>query len=408
MLQLQPSPAGVGFPSRNGLGLRSCAFRSRQRLQRVVRAAVPETATETSTHGEAIVVERVSKTAASRAAFSKYFTSLLGLKLAKPEDLDPSTLVNPPFAAYTPPLSDLSVQKLRPYFLGRTYTDTDVGYLAFFVAMHVAALIGGPLTFSWDALTVCMAGYVLTGMLGISVSYHRQLSHKSFRCPKPLEYFFAYLGALAFEGDPVEWSKMHRWHHMHSDTPTDRHSPRDGLWFSHMGWLFDESLNSTRRDAQGNMKDSLSPPWFYKESPEFYTWLRETYMYHQIGQAVFFYLWGGMPYLIWGWCIRVLFTQHMTWLVNSAVHIWGHQSYESNDHSMNNWLVGLLVFGDGHHNNHHAFEFSAAHGLEWWEIDMSYYFIRTLELLGLAWDVKRPTPQQMDAKRIRGEAAAPQ
>ncbi|PNW83842.1 hypothetical protein CHLRE_04g217945v5 [Chlamydomonas reinhardtii] len=349
------------------------------------------------------VVERVSNSSGSRKAFAKAFTSLLGLQLAKPEDLDPDTLRNPPFPRYTPALSELSVQQLRPYFLNRTYTDTDVGYLAFFSAMHLVALVGGPLTYSPECLQLCLAGYVVTGMLGISMSYHRQLSHKSFRCVKPLEYLLAYCGALAFEGDPIEWSKMHRWHHLHSDTPADRHSPRDGLWHSHMGWLFDEALNSTRRDAQGNMKDSLSPPWFYKESPAFYGWLRDTYMYHQIGQGVFFYLWGGVPYLIWGFVIRVLFTMHMTWLVNSAVHIWGEQRYQSDDSSRNNWLVGLLVFGDGHHNNHHAFEYSAAHGLEWWEVDMSYYMIRILELTGLAWDVKRPSATAMAAKRLPGK-----
>ncbi|KAG2433974.1 hypothetical protein HYH02_012436 [Chlamydomonas schloesseri] len=347
------------------------------------------------------VVERVSNSGGSRKAFAKAFTGLLGLKLARPEDLDPDTLRNPPFPRYTPLLSELSVQQLRPYFSNRTYTDTDVGYLAFFAAMHAVALVGGPLTYSPECLQLCLAGYVVTGMLGISMSYHRQLSHKSFRCVKPLEFFFAYCGALAFEGDPIEWSKMHRWHHLHSDTPADRHSPRDGLWHSHMGWLFDEALNSTRRDAQGNMKDSLSPPWFYKESPQFYGWLRDTYMYHQIGQGVFFYLWGGVPYLIWGFVIRVLFTMHMTWLVNSAVHIWGEQRYKSDDSSRNNWLVGLLVFGDGHHNNHHAFEYSAAHGLEWWEIDMSYYLIRALELAGLAWDVKRPSAAALAAKRLQ-------
>ncbi|GIL74570.1 hypothetical protein Vretimale_2252 [Volvox reticuliferus] len=374
----------------------SCRLRRRASI--CAKLQQSEAATEHSQNE--LIVERVSNTGGSRKAFAKAFTSLLGLKLSKPEDLDPETLRDPPFAGYQVPGSDLLVQKLRPYFFNRTYTDTDVGYLAFFASMHLVALIGGPLTFSWDALEVCLAGYVLTGMLGISVSYHRQLSHKSFRCVKPLEYFLAYCGALAFEGDPVEWSKMHRWHHMHSDTPADRHSPRDGVWHSHMGWLFDESLNSTRRDANGNMKDSLSPPWFYKESPEFYTWLRATYMYHQIGQATFFYLLGGVPYLVWGFVIRVLLTMHMTWLVNSAVHIWGEKRFESDDNSRNNWLVGLLVFGDGHHNNHHAFEYSAAHGLEWWEVDMSYYFIRSLELLGLAWDVRRPSPSQLVAKRI--------
>ncbi|GLC45607.1 hypothetical protein PLESTB_001785000 [Pleodorina starrii] len=381
--------------------------RQRLRHRACIRAKVDQTDITVETPTDGLVVERVSNTGGSRKAFAKAFTSLLGLKLAKPEDLDPETLRDPPFPRYRVPGSQLEVQQLRPYFLNRTFTDTDVGYLAFFAAMHLVALIGGPLTFSWDALEVCLAGYVITGMLGISVSYHRQLSHKSFRCVKPLEYFLAYCGALAFEGDPVEWSKMHRWHHLHSDSPADRHSPRDGVWHSHMGWLFDEALNSTRRDSHGNMKDSLSAPWFYRESPAFYSWLRSTYMYHQLGQAVFFLALGGVPYLVWGFVIRVLLTMHMTWLVNSAVHIWGEQRYQSNDNSRNNWLVGLLVFGDGHHNNHHAFEYSAAHGLEWWEIDMSYYFIRALELAGLAWEVRRPSPAALAARRIPQAGDAP-
>eukprot|EP00198_Chlamydomonas_reinhardtii_P011935 XP_001701272.1 fatty acid desaturase [Chlamydomonas reinhardtii] len=134
------------------------------------------------------VMERVSNSGGSRKAFAKAFTSLLGLQLAKPEDLDPDTLRSPPFPRYTPALSELSV-----------------GYLAFFSAMHLVALVGGPLTYSPECLQLCLAGYVVTGMLGISMSYHRQLSHKSFRWVKPLEYLLAYCGALAFEGDPIEW-----------------------------------------------------------------------------------------------------------------------------------------------------------------------------------------------------------
>ncbi|PNW83836.1 hypothetical protein CHLRE_04g217939v5 [Chlamydomonas reinhardtii] len=169
-------------------------------------------------------MERVSNSGGSRKAFAKAFTSLLGLQLAKPEDLDPDTLRSPPFPRYTPALSELSVQQLRPYFLNRTYTDTDVGYLAFFSAMHLVALVGGPLTYSPECLQLCLAGYVVTGMLGISMSYHRQLSHKSFRWVKPLEYLLAYCGALAFEGDPIEWPfKSVNGH------------PTRSMWASYMG-----------------------------------------------------------------------------------------------------------------------------------------------------------------------------
>jgi len=362
-------------------------------------------AAPSSPSGE-VALGRISEEVGSRRAFCQGFCRLFNLKLAS---LDTALARGESLAAQSifpeqgVPFSALRVQKKRPYFLGREFTETDVGYLAFFAGMHAVAFVGGPLTFSWDAVQVAAAAYVLTGMLGVSLSYHRQLSHEAFKCPKPLEFFFAYIGALAFEGDPMEWQRGHLWHHIHSDTPADRHSPRDGLWHAQMGWLFDELLAGTRVDARGNMKDSLAPPWFYKESPGFYSWLRKTYMYHQIGQAVFFLAWGGVPYLVWGFVIRVLVTMHMTWLVNSAVHIWGSQPYRTGDESRNNWIVALLVFGDGWHNNHHAFQDSAAHGLEWYQVDFSYYLIRCMEALGLAWDVKRPSAKQME--RLRAKSA---
>jgi fatty-acid desaturase len=354
---------------------------------------------------EPIVVSRVSETAASRKGASKAWTKLLGIKTVNPEAIDPETIFSTSYPSFSPPFSSIVVQQKRSYWFNRDFTATDIGYLSFFIGMHAAAFILGPLTYNLDALYVAMGGYLITGCLGVSMSFHRQLSHKSFRCIKPIEYFLAYCGALAFEGDPVEWVKNHRWHHLHSDKPADRHSPRDGLWHSHMGWLFDEVLTNNRKDQEGNRKDSLSPPWFFKESPEFYTWLRETYMWHQLGQALFFLAWGlitnhGISFLIWGFVIRILVTMHMTWLVNSVVHIWGSRPFESGDNSRNNPLVALLVFGDGWHNNHHAFEYSAAHGLEWWQVDLSYCLIRLMEVMGLAWEVKTPTLAQMEAKRV--------
>ncbi|KIZ04878.1 stearoyl-CoA desaturase (delta-9desaturase) [Monoraphidium neglectum] len=112
-------------------------------------------------------------------------------------------------------------------------------------------------------------------------------------------------------GDPIEWAKGHSWHHANSDTPADRHSPRDGIWHSHWGWVLDESYADSRRDPKGNSKDDLAAPWFYVESPGFYGWLRETYMLHMLGQAVAFAAIWGLPGFIWGFVIRVLFTQNM-------------------------------------------------------------------------------------------------
>ncbi|KAF6257723.1 delta-9 desaturase-like protein [Scenedesmus sp. NREL 46B-D3] len=372
------------------------------RTRRVRCKATPSQQQATQQHEDELQVSRVSASGGSRKAFSQAFCKLAGIQVSPLQDITPEQLAAAPFARYTPPLCNIQVQQKRPYWHGRTWTDTDVGYLSFFAAMHAVALLGGPLTFSWDALQVMLAGYVVTGMLGVSMSYHRQLSHKSFRTPKWLEYFLAYCGALAFEGDPIEWAKNHTWHHQHSDTAADRHSPRDGLWHAHMGWLFDESLTNTRRDGLGNSKESLAAPWFVRESPGFYGWLRETYMYHMLGQMLLLLAWGGLPYFVWGFVVRVLFTMHMTWLVNSAVHVWGSKAYDTDDDSRNNALVALLVFGDGWHNNHHAFPSSAAHGLEWWQLDASYCIIRGLELAGLAWDVRRPSQAQKERLSLAG------
>lgn len=345
-------------------------------------------------------VERVSSSKGSRKAVSQAFVKLIGITTSPKREVTPEELAASPYPAYQPLLSDVTVQQKRPYWRDRAWTDTDVARLLFYVAMTGTALVLGPLTYSPESLRLMLVWYALSGGLGISLSYHRQLSHKSFRCPKPLEYFFAYMGALAFEGDPIEWAKGHSWHHANSDTPADRHSPRDGLWHSHWGWVLDESYADSRRDVKGNSKDDLAAPWFYSESPEFYGWLRETYMQHMLAQAVLFAVLGGLPGFVWGFVIRVLFTQNMTWLVNSAVHVWGHQPWKTGDSSKNNALVALLVFGDGWHANHHAFPASAAHGLEPWQVDPSYAFVCLLERLGLAWDVRRPTQEQMDRLRL--------
>jgi len=355
---------------------------------------------------DSLEVGRVATEKGSRKAWSEGVCRLMNLDLVDPTTIAPPQLGDkcaPVGAEYALPLSDVTARRRRPYLFGRDWTSTDIGYAVFFVPMHAIAFLAGPFTFTWDALAVAAALYVVTGGLGLSMSYHRQLSHKSFRCPKWLEFTLAYCGALAFEGDPIEWSKNHNWHHRYTDTDLDRHTPADGFWHSHMGWLFDEQLSLSRVGPKGNVKqDNASVvPWFYKESPGFYQWLRETYMYHMLGQVVVLALLGGLPYVVWGFVIRMLVTMHMTWFVNSAVHIWGRQTYDTNDSSRNNWWVALLVFGDGWHNNHHAFEYSARHGLEWWQLDFSWLVIRSLQAVGLAWDVKLPTAEALAEKRLR-------
>eukprot|EP00933_Yihiella_yeosuensis_P001793 TRINITY_DN10298_c0_g1_i1.p1 TRINITY_DN10298_c0_g1~~TRINITY_DN10298_c0_g1_i1.p1 ORF type:complete len:425 (-),score=46.57 TRINITY_DN10298_c0_g1_i1:321-1595(-) len=273
----------------------------------------------------------------------------------------------------------------RKYFR-RYWTKKDKGYALFFLLIHLGAA-AAPFYFTWDAFAVFMVGYIITGMFGITLSYHRQLAHRSFTTPKIVEYLFAYCGALALQSHPINWVSSHRHHHGGTETEEDVHSPLDGFWWAHCGWLMDTENTWMRRD-KGNASD-LANQWFYRM-------LAKTYPIHAIVlPCVGLYLWGGLPYLLWGFFARVVWVWHVTWAVNSVSHVWGFQDWNTGDKSMNNWLVGLLAFGEGWHNNHHAFETSCRHGLKWWQVDSTWYTVKFLELFGLASKLKYPSEGKM-------------
>ncbi|KAJ7567263.1 hypothetical protein O6H91_02G139600 [Diphasiastrum complanatum] len=282
-------------------------------------------------------------------------------------------------------MSDVVVRQKRPYFLNRQWTTKDLLYVSFMVAIHGMCLVA-PFAFSWGALGVFAVMYIVTGMLGITLSFHRNLSHRSFKLPKWLEYTFAYCGVLALQGDPLEWVSSHRYHHQHCDTLMDPHTPYEGFWHSHMGWLLDDKSTMERVGARSNIGDL--------DKDHFYKFIQRTYIFHPILSAVALYALGGFPYLVWG-AVRAVLVYHITWFVNSASHVWGTQRWKTGDLSRNNWWVALLAFGEGWHNNHHAFEYSARHGLEWWEFDPTWYLVRFLQAFGLATKVKLPHKEHM-------------
>lgn len=285
------------------------------------------------------------------------------------------------------PWSDVVVSRERAVYFGRKWTAMDAATAGVVLGMHALCLFA-PFTFSWSALGVAASLYVVTGMLGITLSFHRNLSHRSFRLPKWLEYAFAYCGVQALQGNPVDWVSTHRYHHQYCDTQRDPHSPVEGFWYSHMSWLFDTGAVIERcGELGGNVQDLERQP--------FYRFLRQTYVVHPIALALLLYAAGGFPYLVWGMGVRIVWVYHITWLVNSACHVWGTQSWNTGDLSRNNWWVALLAFGEGWHNNHHAFEHSARHGLEWWQLDMTWWVVRALQALGLATDVRLPTERQL-------------
>lgn len=249
--------------------------------------------------------------------------------------------------------------------------------------LHVVACFG-VVSFSWGAFAVCMVGLFLVAPLGVNLGYHRLLTHRGLKVPQWLEYTLATLGAAVGGGPPMHWVAEHRLHHRFSDTNDDPHSAGLGFWHAHIGHLF------YHKDFE-----DLEEQWM-KYVPDmnghrYYRLLNKYWIVLPLLTLPLLYAWGGMSFVIWGAFVRIALMLHLTWFVNSASHMWGYRTYKTDDESRNCWWVGLLAAGEGWHNNHHAMPGSAAHGHRWWELDLTYQFIRGLEFVGLATDVVRPT-----------------
>jgi stearoyl-CoA desaturase (delta-9 desaturase) len=279
----------------------------------------------------------------------------------------------------------------------------NVPVIATIAAFHALALLACvPWLFSWSGLAWCALGPYVFGTLGINVCYHRLLTHRGFACPRWLEHGLSVLGVCCWQGTPVNWVAVHRMHHQNSDVTADPHSPRKSFFWSHMGWfmVIDPAiynLGTFDRYARDLIHD------------RFYKWLEHRGVYRKIqwcqwgaflaagALAGWLTTWTpsgalqlGLSWLVWGVILRTVIVWHITWSVNSLGHVWGYQTFDTADDSRNNWLVGLISNGEGWHNNHHADPRCAAHGLRWWEFDVSYLTICALAWLGLIRDVMPP------------------
>lgn len=228
-------------------------------------------------------------------------------------------------------------------------------------------------------ITLLLVFYALSA-LGITVGFHRLLTHKSFETNGAIKGFWLALGCLAIEGNPISWASYHIQHHAHSDQEDDPHSPLEGLWHAHIGWMFE---SKARTDVYGT--------WLHKDPVVVFmdkTWI----LWASLGFIIPFAI-AGWSGLLWGTAVRLFLAHHVTWSVNSICHTFGNRAYNTKDASRNNFIVGVLAMGEGWHNNHHAFPRAAFHGMRWWQIDISAYIIRTMEAAGLAWKVYRVKPE---------------
>ncbi len=238
---------------------------------------------------------------------------------------------------------------------------------------------------------VLLGVFYSIAIFGIGIGYHRMLTHQGFQTSAFMKAIILICGAMAFEGSPIDWASTHIKHHAHSDEDDDPHSPLHGFWHAHMGWLF--SLNSFA-DAEEYAPHLLKDPVIMFVN-------RWTLLWMGLSLLIPFAV-GGWTGLLWGGVVRVFLNTHVTWAVNSICHTFGKRAFETTDESRNHWLIGLLAFGEGWHNNHHAFPENAFHGIRWWQIDFSGLLIGMMERMHLVWNVKRVTTQAMDAHHIRG------
>jgi stearoyl-CoA desaturase (delta-9 desaturase) len=251
--------------------------------------------------------------------------------------------------------------------------------------------------FSWQNLAVSFFLWWVSGSVGIGVGYHRLLTHKGFTVPKWLEYVLTVCGATALQAGPISWVATHRMHHAYTDTDRDPHSPRNGIFWSHMGWI----LKGTAQEHDEATRARYAPELV---RDGFHRWIDKYYTLPIIVIAIALALIGGWPMVLWGVFLKTVWGWHSTWLVNSATHLWGSRRFDSKDDSRNNWLVAILAWGEGWHNNHHAHQVSAKHGLAWYEFDFNWIQIRTLEFFGLAKNIRVYTPKNEEAEVLQRAA----
>jgi stearoyl-CoA desaturase (delta-9 desaturase) len=285
------------------------------------------------------------------------------------------------------------VRPYRPFWL---YT---IG-IPLIHALSLLAFV--PWLFNWTGVVLVFVGHHVFGMMGISLGYHRLLTHQGFTSPKWFEHFLALLGVCCLQDSPARWVAIHRKHHQFTDEQPDPHSPLVNLLWGHVGWLLVENRNFSHAEFyERYARDLLCDPFYLRlERKLMWLWV---YVLH----AVLFFLaalvvrWAwtgnyfqglqfGLSVLVWGVFVRTVVVWHLTWCANSLTHIWGYRGYETTDNSRNLWWLAMLTHGEGFHNNHHAQPRAAVHGHKWWEFDLCYLTIRVFEKLGLAKDVVKP------------------
>jgi stearoyl-CoA desaturase (delta-9 desaturase) len=251
-----------------------------------------------------------------------------------------------------------------------------------FIVVHLACF--GVIWVGWSVAAVSVAAALFAiRMFAITGFYHRYFSHRSFKTSRAAQFVFAVLGASAAQRGPLWWAAHHRKHHRYSDTEKDAHSPRQhGFWWAHMGWI----------TAPGNFPTDLAQVKDLERYPEL-RFLDRFDILVPLLLGLSLFLLGGWQFVIWGFFISTGVLFHSTCVINSLAHMFGRRRYETDDDSRNSFLLALITFGEGWHNNHHKHPGSTRMGFYWWEIDITYYGLWILEKLRIVWNLN-PVPRR--------------
>jgi stearoyl-CoA desaturase (Delta-9 desaturase) len=278
-----------------------------------------------------------------------------------------------------------------------------LGVVVPFIGVLAAVVFLWNRAVDWTDLGILAAMYLLTAV-GVTIGFHRLLTHRSFQTYPWLERVFAVLGSLSVQGSVLDWVADHRKHHAHTDREGDPHSPHvghgsglRGLWHAHVGWLLE---TQGQADWKRYAPELYEDPKMRRIGRRFPLLVVLSLLIPTVAGFVLegFTLSGAIRGYVWGALVRIFLVHHITWSVNSVCHFFGRRRFDIEDRSTNVGWLAVLSLGESWHHNHHAFPRSAYHGLRWWEVDPSGLIISAMRRLGLAWNVVRIAPERQRAK----------
>jgi stearoyl-CoA desaturase (delta-9 desaturase) len=272
--------------------------------------------------------------------------------------------------------------------------------IVIFWTVQLSALLVFFVPFSWGLVALWGASHFVRA-IGLTLAFHRYFAHRAFQMNRAARFFWTLVGTAAMQKGPLWWAGHHVNHHRYADREGDPHSPMvSGFYYAHIGWFLNDARNDRLEPTNPVIRD-------FSGAPEI-VWLQRFFVVPPLALAVIMYLAGGMPWLVWGFCLPTMTLAHATFAINTVNHLFGSRRFDTIDDSRNNILTAVFAVGEGWHNNHHRYQRAARNGFYWWELDPTWYVIRLMAAVGLAWDLQAvPERVYEEARATRARRRAP-